>query len=117
MKRGRRTYIPDRGDFVWLTLAPTREREQSGRRPAVVISPKAYNSKTGLCIVCPATTKQKGYAFEVVLDSPSDDVSIVLSDHVRSVDWRTRKVQLIRRLDAQTVNEIVDRLLALIDPD
>lgn len=116
MKKGRRSYIPDRGDFVWLTLAPTRGREQSGRRPAVVISPKAYNAKTGLCIVCPATTMQKGYAFEVVLDSPSGEVSVVLSDHVRSLDWRMRKVELIRRLDTQTLDDIIGRLLALIDP-
>jgi mRNA interferase MazF len=116
LKKGRRSYIPDRGDFVWLTLAPTRGRGQSGRRPAVVISPKAYNGKTGLCIVCPATTKQKGYAFEVVLDSPSGEVSVVLSDHVRSLDWRTRKVELIRRLDTQTLDDIIGRLLALIDP-
>lgn len=117
MKKGRRGYVPDRGDFVWLTLNPTRGREQAGRRPAVVISPKAYNRKTGLCIVCPATTQRKGYAFEVVIPGTDEEIGVVLSDHVRNVDWRARKVQFIQRLDRKTIDEIVDKLLTLIEDE
>jgi mRNA-degrading endonuclease toxin of MazEF toxin-antitoxin module len=61
-------YIPDRGDFVWISLSPTSEHEQAGRRPALVVSPKSYNSNTGLCVICPATRQAKGYAFEVAID-------------------------------------------------
>jgi hypothetical protein len=65
VKRKSSNYVPDRGDLVWITLNPTAGHEQAGRCPAMVISPRSYNRKTGLCIVCPATRQAKGYAFEV----------------------------------------------------
>jgi len=83
------TYVPERGDVVWLSFDPQAGHEQAGRRPALVLSPKAYNAKTGLMLCCPMTTKIKGYPFEVVLAGPSP--SAALADQVKSLDWRARK--------------------------
>lgn len=107
-------YIPERGDFVWIDLYSRTGHEQSGRRPGIVLSPKAYNRKTGLCILCPATRQAKGYAFEVQLIDKKGQASAVLADHVRSVDWRARKVQFIQKSSNDVIEEIVAKLEALI---
>ena len=114
----RRAYIPERGDLVWITLHPTAGHEQTGRRPALVVSPKSYNRRTGLCILCPATRQQKGYAFEVVISNPDGSSSVVLADHLRNVDWRARKVELIHRVPDTVLKSVVARIEALIvSPD
>lgn len=114
----RRSYIPQRGDLVWITLNPTAGHEQSGRRPALVVSPKKYNRKTGLCVVCPATRQKKGYAFEVVVATSDGATSVVLADHLRSVDWRARKIERIERIPASTLAEVIARIEALlVSPD
>jgi mRNA interferase MazF len=84
-------YIPERGDIVWLSFDPQAGHEQAGHRPALVLSPKAYNAKTGLMLCCPMTTKIKGYPFEVALAGPSP--SAALADQVKSLDWRARKAR------------------------
>jgi mRNA interferase MazF len=111
----RRRYIPDRNDFIWIDLNPRLGHEQSGRRPAVVLSPKSYNRKTGLCIVCPATRQAKGYAFEVATaaDHP-EETSVILADHIRCLDWRARNAQRIRAVSEDVVAEVVAKLEALI---
>jgi mRNA interferase MazF len=111
-------YVPDRGDFVWIDLNPRQGREQSGHRPALVISPKAYNRKTSLCVVCPATRQAKRYPFEVAIRTADGSTSVVLSDHVRSVDWRQRRARKIETVSDAVLNEVVGRLEALlINPD
>lgn len=118
MKRKRKSYIPDRGDFVWITLNPTAGHEQTGRRPALVVSPKSYNRKTGLCVICPATRKRKGYAFEVESSSDDETSSVILSDHLRNVDWRARRIELIDRVSDSVLSEVVARIEALlVSPD
>ena len=113
-----RRYIPDRGDFVWITLNPTAGHEQAGRRPALVLSPKSYNRKTGLCVICPATRQAKGYAFEVEVINPDGTTSVILSDHLRNVDWGARQVQRIHRVTDDVLNAVVARIEALvIEPD
>lgn len=84
-------YAPERGDIVWLSFDPQAGHEQAGHRPALVLSPKAYNAKTGLMLCCPMTTKIKGYPFEVVLAGGSP--SAALADQVKSLDWRARKAR------------------------
>lgn len=114
---GRRRYTPNRGDLVWVQLNPRTGHEQSGRRPALVLSPKSYNRKTGLCIVCPLTGHAKGYAFEVPVQTAGVQ-GVVLADHVRCVDWQARDAQFIQRADQDVLDEVVARLEALlIDPD
>lgn len=111
-------YVPNRGDFVWIDLNPRQGHEQAGHRPALVISPKAYNSKTGLCVFCPATRQKKGYPFEVEIHTEDGSTSVILADHVRCVDWRQRRVRRIETVSRDTLDEVIGRLEALlINPD
>lgn len=84
-------YVPDAGDIVWLEFDPQAGREQAGHRPAVVLSPAAYNGKTSLMLCCPATTQIKQYPFEVPIKG--DLPSVVLADQIKSLDWRQRKAK------------------------
>ncbi len=118
MKRKAPIYLPDRGDLVWITLNPIAGHEQAGRRPAMVISPRSYNRKTGLFVLCPATGQAKGYAFEVEIANPDGTVSVVLADHLRNVDWKARHIQLVRRVTDAELSEVVARIEALlVSPD
>ena len=110
----RRAYVPDRGDFVWINLNPQQEHEQAGHRPALVLSPKSYNRKTGLCIICPGTRQAKGYAFEVDSLISGEPEGVILADHVRCVDWRARGARRIRRVAPEVLEEVVAKLEALI---
>jgi len=113
-KRAR--YVPDRGDAVWLTFDPHAGHEQSGRRPAVVVSPRRYNTLSGLAVFCPVTSQIKGYPFEVLLPSGLPIEGAVLSDQVRSLDWRARKAAPICALPATTIEEVAGKLQALLFP-
>ena len=86
-----RRYIPGRGDAVLITLNPQAGHEQAGRRPAIVLSPSAYNGKVGLAILCPITSQRKGYPFEVSIPSGSKLAGMVVADQVKNLDWRVRK--------------------------
>ncbi len=105
------SYVPDRGDIIWIDFDPQAGREQARHRPALVLSPKAYNRKTSLCIVCPLTTKIKGYPFEVV---SRDQSNAVLADQVKSLDWRARKARAKGRVDDEMMAEVIGKLAALI---
>ena len=107
------SYVPERGDVLWITLTPQAGHEQAGRRPAVVLSPKAYNRKTGLAILCPITRQVKGYPFEVPLPSGLPVVGAILSDQVKNLDWRARNAELICTLATETVSEVLAKLLTL----
>jgi len=109
-----RSYVPRRGDLVWLSFQPQAGHEQSGRRPAVVLSPEAYNQKVGLALFCPITSQVKGYTFEVPLPSGLAVSGVVLSDQVESLDWRKRRAEYAGRLPIQSVQEIIDKLAALV---
>jgi mRNA interferase MazF len=106
------SYVPRRGDLVWLTFDPRAGHEQGGRRPAVVLSPRDYNKRTGLILACPITSKVKGYPFEVPVAAASVN-GVALADHVRSLDWRARRAELIRS-EPRVAVEAVSLLIALI---
>jgi mRNA interferase MazF len=107
--------VPERGDAVWLSFDPQAGHAQSGRRPAVVLSPKAYNAKAGLAILCPITTQVKGYPFEVTLPVGLDVSGVALADQIRSLDWRARKVALICALPDSAADEILGKLGTLLN--
>jgi mRNA interferase MazF len=107
-------YVPDRGELVWLSFHPRQGREQSGRRPALVMSPKAYNRKARLALVCPVTSRTKGYPFEVALPEGLPASGVVLCDQLKSVDWRARRASRIARVPASAVEEAVARILTLL---
>jgi mRNA interferase MazF len=108
-------YVPDRGDVVWLAFDPQAGHEQAGRRPAVVISPKAYNERVGLAILCPVTRQVKIYPFEVVVPEGLGVEGVVLSDQVKSLDWRSRRAEFICKLSPRTMTEVIQKLSILID--
>lgn len=112
----RRRYVPDRGDVVWLVFSPALGHEQAGRRPAVVVSPAAYNRKVGLALFCPITAQGKGYPFEVPLPSGLPVSGVVLSDHVKNLDWKARRATFAGRLPAEAVAEFLGKLATLILP-
>ena len=113
MVRGR-GYVPERGDAVWITLNPQAGHEQAGRRPAVVLSPASYNGKVGLALLCPITNHVKGYPFEVLIPSGLPASGVILSDQVKSLDWRARKAELICPLPTITVVETLKKLGTLL---
>lgn len=111
-----RAYVPRCGDVVWITLNPQEGREQAGRRPAIVVSPQSYNAKVGLAILCPVTSQIKGYPFEVLIPPGLPVTGAVLSDQVKSLDWRARKAELICALPAETISEVLEKLATLLTP-
>ena len=108
-----KVYIPDRGDVVWINFNPTRGSEQKGKRPAIVISPKSYNSVSGLALLCPITSQVKEYPFEVVIKIKNIS-GVALVDQIRSVDWRERKIKYIGKISTNTKLEISEKLNGLI---
>jgi len=108
------TYVPRRGDVVWISLNPQAGHEQAGRRPALILSPTAYNDKVGLAILCPITRQIKGYPFEVLIPDGLAAKGVILADQVKSLDWRARRATLMCRLPPQTVAEVLGKLGALL---
>ena len=106
-------YIPERGDIVWLNFDPQSGHEQKGKRPAIVISPKEYNEKTGLGLFCPITSKVKNYPFEVKIESKKIN-GVVLSDQIKSLDWKTRKIEFIGKTKSENIKEIINKISVLI---
>jgi mRNA interferase MazF len=111
---GRARYIPARGDLVWLQFTPQAGHEQAGHRPAVALSPRSYNQKTGLALFCPVTSQIKGYPFEVKLPDGLPAKGVVLCDQVKSLDWSARRARLAARLPAATLDDILAKMLALL---
>jgi mRNA interferase MazF len=107
-----RRYVPDAGDIVWLNFTPQAGHEQAGHRPALVLSPAAYNEKTSLMICCPMTTQIKNYPFEVLLGGTP--ASVVLADQLKSLDWRVRKATRKGAVSADELAEVRAKIMALI---
>jgi mRNA interferase MazF len=107
-------YVPERGDVIWINLNPQSGHEQAGRRPAVVLSPKSYNEKTGLTILCPVTGKIKGYPFEVIIPDGFSINGSILSDQVKSLDWRARNAEYIFSLPEEIISLVLKKLSLLL---
>jgi len=108
------SYVPDRGDIVWLTFNPQAGHEQAGRRPALVLSPAAYNRKVGLAIFCPVTNQVKGYPFEVLIPDGLKATGAILADQVKSLDWRKRDAEFVCRLPEEFTTIALKKLHALL---
>ncbi len=107
------SYIPNRGDVVWLNFTPQAGHEQMGTRPALVLSPEKYNKKTGLAICCPITSNVKGYPFEVNISGKKIN-GVVLSDHLKNLDWKVRKAKFIEKASKEVVDQCSMKISALI---
>jgi len=112
MKSG--SYIPDRGDIVWLNFNPQAGHEQRGKRPALILSPKIYNKKTSLCLCLPITSKIKGYPFEVPLPSELSIEGVVLSDQIKNLDFRIREIAFICKAPNDVIQTVQQNVLALV---
>lgn len=108
--------IPDRGDVVRISMNPQAGHEQAGRRPALVLSPAAYNGKVGLAILCPITNQVKGYPFEVSIPADLPVTGVVLSDQAKCLDWRARKAEFMCALPPETTQEVLLKLGTLLTP-
>jgi mRNA interferase MazF len=108
------TYAPESGDLVWLTFDPQAGREQAGRRSALVRSPRTYNAKSGLALVCPITSQVKGYPFEVAVPAAHGATGVILADHVKRVDWKARRAEKVGRCSTEAIDEVRSRLAPLL---
>ncbi len=110
-------FIPDRGDIVWLQFNPQAGQEQSGLRPALVVSPRSYNKAVGLAVCCPVTSRVKGYPFEVVLPQGLEAQGAVLADQVKILDWKARNARLYCVAPDDVVAEVAAKIAALLEAD
>lgn len=108
------SFVPERGDVIWISLNPQSGHEQSGRRPALVISPASYNKKVGLALVCPITSHIKNYPFEVLIPEGEKVKGVILVDQVKNLDWRARKAEFIFSLSQSIIQEVLNKLNTLL---
>ncbi len=108
---------PERGDLVYLNFNPQLGHEQNGRRPGIILSPKNFNEATGFAIVCPITRQQKGYPFEVVLPEDMAITGVVLTDQVRSLDWRARRTQIEGHAPESIINTCIELIHSFLAMD
>ena len=108
------SYVPEAGDIMWLDFDPQTGREQAKRRPALVLTDRAYNRATGLSVVCPLTSKRKPYAFgiPVVLESKEGSV---LADHIKSLDWKARNAKFHSRAEPALVTTVLTYISVLLN--
>ena len=107
-------YCPEVGDLVWIEFDPQQGCEQRGRRPALVLTPRRYNRRSGLCVLCPITSRQKGYPFEVPIPSGHPVVGVILSDQVKSLSWQLRGAEFAGRAPAAVLDEARGKIKALL---
>jgi len=107
-------YIPGRGDIVWLDFSPQLGHEQMGRRPALVLSYKKYNEKVGFGIFCPITSQEKGYPFEVKIVGKKIK-GCVLSDQIKSLDWKIRNIEFIEKIKENEIDEVIEKVKVIIE--
>jgi mRNA interferase MazF len=111
------SYCPEAGDFIWIDLDPTVGHEQSGQRPAIVLSPHNYNAAAGLCVICPITSTVRDYPFEARLPDSASFRGVVLADQPRSISWEKRPVRNAGRAPETVLTDVRERLAALLEID
>ncbi|HLB59269.1 MAG TPA: endoribonuclease MazF [Bdellovibrionota bacterium] len=109
-----KTYIPERGDVIWIDLDPSAGSEIKKTRPALVISPSNYNAKVGLALLCPITSHKKGYPFEVELPSKGSIGGVILSDQIKSLDWGARHAKFEEKVSPQLIAAVIEKVLMLV---
>jgi mRNA interferase MazF len=109
-----KSYIPERGDIIKLSFSPQRGREQAGIRPALVISPRAYNRISHFVLACPITSQIKGWRFEVLLPQGLSTYGVILADQVRILDWQIRQAKFVEKAPLETIEDVLARLSPLV---
>jgi mRNA interferase MazF len=108
-----RSYTPGRGDIIWVNFDPQAGHEQAGRRPGLVISPSNYNQKTKMALICPITSRSKGYLFEIALPPGLPIGGVVLSDQIRSLDWVARQADFACVVPEEVVHKVLAKVALL----
>lgn len=116
MKSGKpkKIYVPERGDIVRLNFSPHQGHEQGFERPAIILSPSQYNKLTSLALMCPITKHSKEYKFEVKLPEEMKTFGVVLSDQVKSFDWKARQVEFTEKAPVELIEEVLAKLEVLL---
>ena len=110
-------YVPRKGDMVWIDFTPQSGHEQAGKRPELVVSPRAYNKKVGLALLCPITSKIKGYPFEVDLPDRDGVKGVILADQIKSMDWRARHASFASSVPQQVVKQVIGMVGAILEQE
>jgi mRNA interferase MazF len=100
----------DRGDLVWINFNPQAGHEQAGRRSAIVLSPKAFNDTTGFVSVCPITHTVRGWGYEVSLPEGMVFNGVILTDQIKNLDWRARRIDIVGKVPDDVVHECLDKI-------
>ncbi len=108
-------YCPDRQDLIWIDFEPQSGREITKYRPALVLSPASYNGKVGLAILCPITSQEKGYPFEVKIPAGLGVTGVILADQAKSMDWRVRQAEYIAQLPVRIHQQVLAKLTVLLE--
>ncbi|ASK62255.1 mRNA-degrading endonuclease [Virgibacillus phasianinus] len=106
--------VPDKGDLVFLNFNPQSGHEQAGHRPAIVLSPQIFNQATKFAIICPITRQAKGYPFEVELPDGLDIGGVILTDQIRSLDWKSRGLKIRGHASAEVVEKCIKKIHAFL---
>lgn len=107
-------FVPEAGDYIWLTFDPQAGRDQAGWRPALVLSPRVYNAKSGMALACPVTSQSKGYPFEVTVPAGEGVTGVIVADHVKSIDWKARRAERLGHSSDEVIEEVRAKLAALL---
>lgn len=102
--------IADRGDLVWISLNPQTGHEQAGRRSALVLSPQAFNETTGFVSICPITSTIRGWGFEVLLPEGLIFKGVILTDQIKNLDWRARRMEVVGKAPIEVVQACLDKI-------
>jgi len=108
-----KSFVPDRGDIIFLNFCPQSGREQAGVRPALVISPLIYNEKTNLCFCCPITKQIKNYPFEVPINGKNVS-GVILADHIKNLDWVVRKAKFVEKSPPKVYKKVLQKIITLV---
>jgi len=109
-------FVPEREDIVWLDFEPPRGREIGKYRPALVLSSREFNRKTGLLICCPVSSSIRGGATEVPIDN-LDQPSVVVTNLIQTLSWQDRDARKIAAAESGVLEQVLLRILPLIGAD
>lgn len=108
------TYIPDKGDLIWLQFSPQAGHEQMGLRPGLVVSGYAFNKASGLCLVCPITNTKRNNPFRIALSSQSSITGFIMADQIKSLDYSARKARFVEKVHKDNLMDVLGLLDAMI---
>jgi mRNA interferase MazF len=106
-----RAYVPKKGDFIAVTFDPQSVHEQKGRRPALVVSNTLFNEQTGLSIVCPLTSTDRGYPFHIAVTENPHVTGFIMVEQVKSIDYRACRAKTVGKAS----DDLLDEVLAILD--